>query len=425
MKNFNLIKDFLSQPWAISELSTSMYAPLVAGLFNNNIEFSKEEPILPETRAIGPGSGSSNQSQAINVSLISIKGALTKYDQECGPVGMSTITNWINNAKSDSSIDAIMLRIDSPGSTVVGTQELGDAISETRKVKPVIAFVDDLCCSGGYWIASQCTEIIANNAHAQIGSIGVMMTFQDVQPYYESLGVKFHSIRALQSADKNTIFDELKAGHYDRYREDVLNPLAEKFISIVQTSRPEVKDDQLTGDVYFAHKVIGTLIDSIGNFEYALSRAAELATSQSGTSSGASAKEELPSVTEDTPTVTEEKPNLNFDMKKTINKVIGVELSANAEGNLVLTEAQAVILEAALAQAEIDRGTIAAHEATIGTQTATIAAHLETIKTLGKGPGAETAVAITDTNAIESEGAGAKEDFATAFMRVQDFFNKK
>jgi ClpP class serine protease len=252
-----------------------------------------------------------------------------------------------------------------------------------------------------------------------------MMTFQDVQPYYESLGVKFHSIRALQSADKNTIFDELKAGHYDRYREDVLNPLAEKFISIVQTSRPEVKDDQLTGDVYFAHKVIGTLIDSIGNFEYALSRAAELATSQSGTSSGASAKEELPSVTEDTPTVTEEKPNLNFDMKKTINKVIGVELSANAEGNLVLTEAQAVILEAALAQAEIDRGTIAAHEATIGTQTATIAAHLETIKTLGKGPGAETAVAITDTNAIESEGAGAKEDFATAFMRVQDFFNKK
>lgn len=424
MKNYNLIKDFLTQPWAISELSTSMYAPLVAGLFNSNIEFSKEDPILPEIRGIAPGIGSSNQSQTINVSLISIKGALTKYDQECGPVGMATLTNWVNNAKNDQLIDAIILRFDTPGSTVVGTQELGDAIAETRKIKPVLGFAEDLCCSGGYWLASQCTEIIANNAHAQIGSIGVMMSFQDVQPYYESLGVKFHSIRALQSSDKNTIFDELKAGNYERYREEVLNPLAEKFIGIVQSSRPGVKDDQLTGEVYFAHKVVGSLIDSIGNFEYALTRAAELASNHSGTSSGASATKETPIVTEDTPTVTEEKPNLNFDMKKTINKVLGVELSANADGNLVLTEAQAVIIEAALAQAESDRGTITAHVATIGTQTATIAAHLETIKTLGKGPGAQTVPAITDTNSIENEGAGAKEDFATAFMRVQDFFSK-
>lgn len=415
MKNFSLIRSFLTEPWAISELSTSMYAPLVAGLFNDKIEFSKEDPILPEIKSVASAPGSSNQNRNINVSVITVSGALTKNDQECGPVGMATMQKWVNNAKLDSSCDAIFISFDTPGGTVIGTNELADEIESTKKIKPVIGFVSDLCCSGGYWLASKCTEIIANNDHAQVGSIGVMMTFQDVQPHYESLGVKFHTIRADQSSEKNTIVEELKAGNYERYKNEVLNPLADKFIGIVKESRPGVLDSQLTGDVYFANKVVGSLVDSIGNFEYALNRCAELAQNKTGNSAGASATVEGPVVTE--------KPNLNFDMKKTINKIIGVDVAANAEGNLVLTPAQAELIEQALIAAENDKTTVSTQSAKIVEHETTITAHLTTIATLGKGPGAQTSVAVTDHNAIITEESDS-EDFATRFERVSKMVHK-
>ena len=386
MHNYNLIKSILSEPWAITELSLEMLSPMIATLFDNRLEFEKGDPILPEVRTIGSGSASGSSSErSYGISIISIKGAMTKDDQYCGPAGMATMGNWVKSADDDSNVDAIILKLDTPGGTVVGTEEFGNIIKNTKK--PIIAFVDDMCCSGGYWLATQCDEIIANNNHATVGSIGVMMSFMDEQPYLESLGIKFHTIRADQSGDKNKIYDDLRAGKYTDYKAKVLNPLADKFIGIVKDARPGVEDTQIKGDTYFAHTVVGSLVDSIGNLDYAIERAVALCEENQGTiDHGANATETNP------------KPNSAENMKKIT--ILGTEYEINAEGNIVLSEAQASAIVTALEESDKRQETITAHEATISAHAATIQTNTQTISELEakiteleKEPGAESAAA--------------------------------
>jgi hypothetical protein len=202
------------------------------------------------------------------------------------------------------------------------------------------------------------------------------------------------------------MYDELRAGNYDAYKKDVLNPLAEKFIGLVKDARPGVEDSQLKGAVYFAHAVEGSLIDSIGNFDYAIQRAVALCeTHATGNGSGANATENT------------EKPNTNLDMKKIT--ILGTEFEVNAEGNIIMSEAQAEAVVGALAESDTRQETITAHEATISAHEATIEANATTIAELQKTPGATTAVASKKVDGQTSD------DEQSAYASVQEFFNSQ
>jgi protease-4 len=208
--------------------------------------------------------------------------------------------------------------------------DLAEIVSNTSK--PIIAFADGLMASAAIWIGSAANEVIASNNKAQVGSIGVMMSFADLQPAYEAIGVKFHSIVADQSKDKNALFEAVRAGKYDDYRKEVLNPLAADFIAAIKQNRPGVKDDQLTGKVFFAESVVGSLVDSIGNFDYAVQRASELADQH---------KKELDSQTK--------KP---VSMKKqyaNVNQLLEVEQLEAQEEGVFLNEDQVAAIDTALA----------------------------------------------------------------------------
>ena len=70
-------------------------------------------------------------------------------------------------------VDAIILRIDSPGGCIGDTQIIAEYIAAAKSQKPIIAFVSNLCASGAYWIASACSHIICPTG-AEIGSIGAV-----------------------------------------------------------------------------------------------------------------------------------------------------------------------------------------------------------------------------------------------------------
>jgi len=405
MHNYSIIKSILSEPWAISEMSVNSLAPLVINLFDSRLALEKGEMMLPEIRAVDGRRANNTSGRSYNVSVISISGAMTKDDQECGPAGMATMTKWMREAKEDASIDAIILKKDTPGGSVVGTQEFADEIASAKQIKPVLSFVDDTCCSGGYWLASQCDEIIANNNFAQVGSIGVMMSFADVQPYYESLGVKFHTINASQSENKNKIYQDVKEGKYEQYRKEVLDPLAENFIGIVKKARSGVSDDQLTGNVYYAKNVVGSLVDSIGNFDYALERAAALCEERQTSHQGVNATEEI------------EKPNSNLDMKKIT--ILGTEYEINAEGTLVLAEAQANAIVTALAASGTSQETITAHEATISAHEATIVKLQTKITALENEPGAKPAVAVPAVDGADAETISPRQAVTEFFESLK------
>ena len=92
-------------------------------------------------------------------------------------------------------------------------------------------------------------------------------------------GERYVRIYADKSTEKNSEFEAaINDLNFKPIIENVLNPSAEKFINDMKINRPKVKEDQLTGKLFKASEVVGTLIDEIGTFEQAVNKVIELST---------------------------------------------------------------------------------------------------------------------------------------------------
>ncbi len=376
----------------MDESAAISYAPLLSNIIGQSpvaFEFDEKQFEVSSyersTATYSKWNGGFRDAPKGSIAVIPLSGPLMKNDQFCGPRGMATIGSIIKEADNSDNIDGIILKIDSPGGTADGTSDLAEIVKGTSK--PIIAFADGLIASAALWIGASADEIIAANNKTQIGSIGVILSFADLQPAYEKLGVKFHNVVADQSKDKNKMWQEIQQGKYDNYKKEVLNPLAEDFINHIKENLPNVKNDQLTGSVFFAENVIGSLVNSVGNFDYAIERLTEL--------------------------IDENKSNTNSKnntatMKKfkAIDKVVGADLQTTDEGahlnNDQLESINSSIEQGATDAAALETATAA--QATAETAQATAEANLvtanETIATLKDKPGAESAVVITGSDKV-------------------------
>ena len=88
-------------------------------------------------------------------------------------MGGTTVARWIRAARNDASVKAIVLRVDSPGGSSVGSDVIAREVALARKAKPVIVSMSDVAGSGGYWIAMPATKIVAQ-PQTLTGSIGVL-----------------------------------------------------------------------------------------------------------------------------------------------------------------------------------------------------------------------------------------------------------
>jgi protease-4 len=279
--NYQLASAIIKGKWAIDPLFAMNAAPLVADILNGKVEVE-----APKAAAKIVDSSGSKQN-AGTVGIINIQGSLMKNDQMCGPVGMATMDGWVKAMDASPDIDAIVLKIDSPGGTVDGTQSFATAVKNTQK--PVITFVDGLMASAALWIGSSADEVFAGSEMDEVGSVGVLLSFADMQPYYEEKGVKFHTITASQSTEKVKMWEDIRNGKYDEYRKEFLDPIAETFIGAVKENRQGVKDEHLTGKVFMAKNVMGVFVDAIGTFDEAVNRALELASERKSAAEGKAA----------------------------------------------------------------------------------------------------------------------------------------
>lgn len=143
--------------------------------------------------------------------------------------GTSTVfaRRVLRAAMVDDEVRAVMLRIDSPGGTVSGTEALAADVAELARHKPVHAYLEDLGASAAYWIASQALRISANPT-ALVGSIGAFAVVWDMAGAAAQKGIKVHVIRtgafkgagqpgteitAEQLAEWQRLVDELN-GHF-------------------------------------------------------------------------------------------------------------------------------------------------------------------------------------------------------------------
>jgi signal peptide peptidase SppA len=273
----SILLQILRGNWYIDQEFAHGAGFLVKSMLENKLKFEGDSSkFLPVVTSFNENSETETSSVSKNVAVISISGPLMKHDQECGPAGMDTIGAWIKELDANPNVGSIIIKFDCPGGTVSGTETLGNIIRDCKK--PIISFVDEMACSGAYWLSSQCDQIIASIPRARIGSIGVMLSFMDIQPAWEKEGVVFHDIVSNLSPDKNKDFKELKAGKYDNYKLTVLDPLATDFHNVVKSKRNITDETIFKGRVVFADEALTAgLIDKIASWDETLTIAFTLA----------------------------------------------------------------------------------------------------------------------------------------------------
>ena len=93
----------------------------------------------------------------------------------------------------------------------------------------MVAFVDGMACSAGYWLASAAQKIICAEKLCTVGSIGAFSTFYDTTKRDELAGVRKIEVYAPQSGDKNKIHRDIVDGNTENYSTRFLKPLVEDF----------------------------------------------------------------------------------------------------------------------------------------------------------------------------------------------------
>ncbi|MFH0757343.1 MAG: S49 family peptidase [Bacteroidota bacterium] len=180
----------------------------------------------------------------------------------------------IHAADKNPQIIAHLLHINSGGGEAWYLEKALKAIKELQK--PVVTFIEKCCCSAAYYIGCGADRIFSTSINDMVGSIGTMVSFLDLVPYFEALGAKWIEEYADQSTLKNKDFNNLLDGKPKKYKEKWLNPLAGQFIQAVRGARsalaalPE-KHDVFAGEAYSSEEggPIG-LIDEIADLEVAL-----------------------------------------------------------------------------------------------------------------------------------------------------------
>ncbi|MFP3564699.1 S49 family peptidase [Paraburkholderia sp. SIMBA_030] len=105
-----------------------------------------------------------------------------------GGVSSRAVMQQLGDAETDDTVSQVLMVFNTPGGSVYGTSELGDAINRVKASKPVIGVAQSLAASAGYWALSQCTEAYCAPG-GEVGSIGVYSGYQNVAKALEMAGV--------------------------------------------------------------------------------------------------------------------------------------------------------------------------------------------------------------------------------------------
>ena len=137
-------------------------------------------------------------------------------------------------ATADPDVDAIFLRIDSPGGEVAGVEELGDAVYRARKVKPVAAHGEDMMASAALWVGAQADTVTANKT-AAVGSVGTVAVLPDTSEAWAAHGITWHVVSSGEY--KGLLHEAEITDKALAYVQEQVDELAGQFFSALKRGR--------------------------------------------------------------------------------------------------------------------------------------------------------------------------------------------
>lgn len=196
-----------------------------------------------------------------------------------GPIIDSTATiDEIKDYVKDPSIRAIVLRIDSPGGAVAPSQEIYEEVRKAVAKKKVVVSMGSVAASGGYYIASPASRILANPG-TLTGSIGVIMEIPNVEGLMNKLGIKTEVVKSGRHKDIASVFRGIQKEDRE-ILQNVLDNVHEQFIIAVAEGRKMLREDVkriADGRIFTGEQALKAgLIDELGNLQDTLKVAAKL-----------------------------------------------------------------------------------------------------------------------------------------------------
>ena len=178
----------------------------------------------------------------------------------------------------DPSIKAIIMRIDSPGGAVAPSQEIYEEVRKAVTKKKIVVSMGSVAASGGYYIASPATRIIANPG-TLTGSIGVIMEIPNFSGLMNKLGIKSEVVKSGRHKDIASVFRGIKKEDRE-ILQNVLDNVHDQFILAVAEGRKMLLEDVqkiADGRIFTGEQALKVgLIDEIGNLEDAVKIAGKL-----------------------------------------------------------------------------------------------------------------------------------------------------
>lgn len=214
------------------------------------------------------------------IAIVYASGAINSGESGDDAIGSDTFAKAIREARRDSSVKAIVLRVNSPGGSALASDVIWRETVLAREVKPLVVSMGDVAASGGYYISAAADKIFAmpNTITGSIGVFGMLPNMQDF--LNNKIGITFDGVKTGQYADFGDVSRPLTDSEYNILQKSVDN-IYGTFLNRVSEGREmstEKIDSIGQGRVWSGTDAMSLgLIDEYGGLEAAIAEAAKLA----------------------------------------------------------------------------------------------------------------------------------------------------
>lgn len=213
------------------------------------------------------------------IAVIFANGAIMDGEETPGNVGGDTSASQIRDARLDPKVKAIVLRVNSPGGSVNASEVIRAELAAARAAgKPVVVSMGGMAASGGYWISTPANYIVASPS-TLTGSIGIFGVINTVENSLSSIGVHSDGVSTSPLADIS--MTKALSPEVQQMMQLSIEYGYKRFITLVADARkrtPEQIDKIAQGHVWTGEDAKANgLVDSLGDFDDAVAKAAELA----------------------------------------------------------------------------------------------------------------------------------------------------
>lgn len=254
----SLISAMANQPWMMMPDRLEMMAKIAKREHDVEALATRVGTKLENTRRV---------EMRGSIAVIPVIGGIYRYanlfTEICGDTSTEMLAKEITAAADNKSVSHIVLVIDSPGGQASGISELSQLIRSVNERKPVIAYVDDLAASAGYWIASSAEHIAASKT-AMVGSIGAVYSFR----LFDDGSEKIEIVSSVSPKKRPDIKTDEGRGQIQAWADK----LGDIFVEDVAANRGITKEEVLKnfgqGDLLIGSDALEAgMIDEITTFE--------------------------------------------------------------------------------------------------------------------------------------------------------------